>query len=144
MKDAKLSAILGRDVNVGYVPTAEEMLTILAAVPNPTETTPENNAAATTTVATTEAPTQPVAEAQANPTQEVDLQATVTAAVTAALNPVTAQLADFSTRLGVIENSAGSTATTTPKVEGSAANNEKSWESPENSTNKLAKSMIGQ
>jgi hypothetical protein len=140
MKDAKLSAILGRDVEAGYVPTAQEMSIILAALPNPAPTTHEN-AAATPAVATTDAPAKPVAEAPESTSQEVDIQKTVTAAVTAAMTPISTQLTDLSNRLAVVEGSAGAEKTTTPKASGEGAP-VKSWLNPENPINaQIAKDL---
>jgi hypothetical protein len=122
MKNAKLSAILGRDVNDGEVLSAEDVAKVTAALPDPTETKSENAAS------------NPKTENQA-----VDFAAVLKAA----LEPMNATITKMSERLAVVEGSAGADATVLPKSD-KGEEKVSSWLDTENSVNKQIAKDLGE
>jgi hypothetical protein len=134
MKHAKFSAILGRDVNVGEALSAEDLETIAAAIPSPTETastaTENGGASATASVeATTENPNQEVLAAIQSLTQKVDQG-----------------LAAVNSRIDDLEGTAGAQeATATPQngTENQGGEKVPSYLDPNNKLNQLIDESLG-
>jgi hypothetical protein len=142
MKNVKFSAILGRDVQNGEVLSAEDLQKIEAALPNPsaTETNEDASGANGAGASQEEKP-----EANQN-AQNADLLAqisnSVATTVAKSLEPVSTQLSSLEQRIGKLEAKPGAEATGAPKVENNDDAPKNSWESPENSTVKLAHKLL--
>lgn len=140
MKHAKFSAILGRDVKVGEILNAEDLTKISAHLGDaPTEATTTENAGASN--ATENVVEQK--ESTQNPAETSDLSAMITAAVTAAVQPVQAQIATISQRLETVEGKAGAETTQNPVVTGDAKKVH-SWENPNSPINQKIANDLGE
>lgn len=120
MKNERMSALLGRDVKVGEVLSAEDFVKIENALANPAneEHPPEKE------------------------TSPPDLSQQIISAVNSAITPINKKLDQLTQKVELIEGNPGATTTTTPKNDGDDPILN-SWEDPNNSVNKYASSLLG-
>lgn len=133
MKNEKLSAILGRDVNVGEALTAEETSLMEAHLAGQKP----NSAAANDQGA-------PAAEQSANaePTLAEQIASAVQSSVASALAPISEQLGSINSRLEIVEGKPAATTTDSPAVSG----DEKApqpWENENSPLNKQIAADLG-
>lgn len=145
MKNAKLSAILGREVMVGETLNAEETAQVTAhlesldanagqgAANNGGGEGGSDNASAGTSASATQETVTPNAE----------LTAAIQQAVSAGLAPILQTVSEMNGRLQVVEGSAGASATDKPVTTGAEAN-VKPWEDPNSPINQQIEKDLAQ
>lgn len=141
MKNAKLSAILGREVAVGEVLNADDTAKV------------EAHLASLDTAASTENPATdaPAATETEKPEANADMASLVSKAVSEALPtalqnalaPISQQLTDVSARLEVVEGKPGASATQNPVVTGTQEKINP-WEDPNDPVNKKIAADLGE
>lgn len=129
MKHEKLSAILGRDVDVNETLTAEDLLRIESGL-------------ATEQSITTEEEKPTVAGSNQVEAQQIDVVAAINSAVANSIAPLASQLESIQNRLDVVEGKPGASVVTTPKVEGATENVLAPWEDPNNPLNQQINASI--
>ena len=122
-KHAKLSAILGREVTDATALTAADMALVEAALPS------------------ADGGGQQPAPA-AGITKE-DVAASVTAAVSAGLQPIQTELTSMKQRLEVVEKKPAADPAANPAVDGGEPAAKNAWDDPENPINKAASAALG-
>jgi hypothetical protein len=140
MKHAKFSAILGRDVKVGEVLSEADLTKISQALG---ETENDSQDAGANGEENPEGSTSTEQNSTQKPAPETaDLSATISAAVQSAMAPIQNQLTEMSTRLKVVEGSAGADKTGNPVVTGDAKTMH-SWEDPNSPINQKIAADLG-
>lgn len=129
MKHEKLSAILGRDVDVNETLTAEDLLRIESGL-------------ATEQSITTEEEKPTVAGSNPVEAQQIDVVAAINSAVANSIAPLASQLESIQNRLDVVEGIPGASVVTTPKVQGATENVLEPWEDPNSPLNKQINASI--
>ncbi len=120
MKNERMSALLGREVKVGEVLSADDFTKIENALSNPEN---QNN----------------LPEKETGPP---DFSQQIISAVNAAVAPINTKLDQLTQKVELIEGNPGATTTTIPKNDGDDPILN-SWEDPNNSVNKYASSLLG-
>lgn len=143
MKNEKLSALLGRTVNVGDVLSPEDMQTVINALPDPT---PAQAGTVPSVEPVAENPTETTQEETANPSPDANTEMmNAIQELTSTVNTLSQTVSGISDRLNIVEGKPANETVTAPLANGTenAGSDKLSLDSPEHPLNKLAAKELG-